>query len=87
MFDFFSDLFGEIKKGAYRYQVDSGKQIAIEGYKTVLKIEDNFVAVKLFDGELDVIGSNLKVKQFTSNTIVISGNINEVCKVGDDGAK
>ena len=82
MFDFFNDLFGEASKKAFRYQVNNGNQIAIEGFKNVLKIEDCCVVLKLFDGELQIIGKNLKVKELAINTIKISGNIYSVNEVG-----
>ena len=81
MFDFFYELFGEAKRGNYRYQVDSGKQIAIEGYKNVLKIDDKCVVIKLFDGELTLQGEKLKVKELSKNTIIITGKIISVCEV------
>ena len=83
MFDFFDEFFGEIKKGAYRYQVDSGRQIAIEGYKNVLRIDENSIVVKIDNGEIEVLGQNLKVKELSTNTIVVYGkiqSISEVCK-------
>ena len=81
MFDFFYELFGEFKKGNYRYQVDSGKQIAIEGYKNVLKIDENNIVIKLFNGELNILGEKLKIKELGKNTIIIVGKINSICEV------
>lgn len=81
MFDFFYELFGELKKGNYRYQVDAGKQIAIEGYKNVLKIEENNIVVKLQKGELNILGENLKIKELGKNTIIVVGKINSICEV------
>ena len=82
MFDFFNGFFDEIKKGSFRYQVSSGNQIAVEGYKSVLKIDDEKIVLKLGSGELEILGSNLKVKEFGSNTIIISGKIQCVNHVG-----
>lgn|GEM_PF-6973612 len=75
MFDFFCDLFGELNKKSYRYQVDSGKKIAIEGYKNILLITESRIAIKLFDGELEIIGSDLKISKLGQNTIIITGEI------------
>ncbi len=82
MFDFFDEIFGEIKRGNYRYQVDSGKQIAIEGYRNILKIDNKNIVIKLFDGELIIEGDNLRVKELGTNTIIICGNIKSVCEAG-----
>ena len=82
MFDFFCDLFNEIEIHNYRYQVNSGKQIVIEGYKHVLKVETNIIILKLFNGELEILGNNLKIKELGTNTIKIVGKINSVCEIG-----
>ena len=79
MFDFFYDLFGEIKKKSFRYQVDDGKKIAIQGYKNTLLITENRVVIKLFDGEMEVLGKNLKIKELSQNTMIITGEIVSVC--------
>ena len=47
MFDFFVDLFGEIKKDAFRYQVDCGKKIVVQGYKSVLVSNEEKIVLKL----------------------------------------
>lgn len=75
MFDFFCDLFGEIDKKSYRFQVVNGKKLAIEGYKNILLITENKIAIKLFDGELEIVGGNLKVKKLGQNTMIITGEI------------
>lgn len=75
MFDFFCELFGELKHGNYRYQVDGGKQIALEGYKQVLKAESEVVVAKLVDGEIKVMGSELKIKKLGVNTLIVTGQI------------
>ena len=78
MFDFFNDLFCEIKNGTYRYQVDSGKQIVVEGYKNILRIEQNCVVLRLQNGELQISGIELNVKELSSNTIKIAGKIKAI---------
>lgn len=75
MFDFFYDLFGEMNKKAFRYQVDNGKKIVIQGYKNILLVTENRVAIKLFDGEIEIIGNNLKIKELSQNTMIIIGEI------------
>ena len=86
MFDFFVDLFQE-RFNTYRYQVDSGKQIAVQGYKAVLKIEENRIVLKLFDGELEILGKKLKVKELGTNTIIITGEVISVSTMGEKNGK
>ena len=81
MFDFFDELFDGLSKKSYRYQVDSGKKIVIEGYKSILKVDENICIVKLAKGELEVVGSNLKIDEFGTNTLVLSGTIKSVSQV------
>ena len=82
MFDFFVDLFQE-RFNTYRYQVDSGKQIAVQGYKTVLKIDKNLIVLKLANGEMEICGYELRVKELGTNTIIITGEIKTVSTSGD----
>ena len=79
MFDFFDELFGEIEKHSYRYQVDSGKKIVIQGHKNILRIEESTVIVGLKCGELTVCGQNLRVSELGSKQIKIVGKIFSVC--------
>lgn len=87
MFDFFVDLFGEIKKGSFRYQVDSGKRFVLQGYKNVSLVTDEKIIVKLFVGELEIDGRHLKIKELGTNTIIVDGSISGVLLVGVQNAK
>jgi hypothetical protein len=89
MFDFFDDMFCEASKNFFRYQVDSGSQIVVEGYKTILLISAEKIVLKLGGGELAICGINLQVKEFCAGTIKIVGKICSVenSYLGDDNAK
>ena len=87
MFDFFVDLFGEIKKDAFRYQVDCGKKIVVQGYKSVLASNEEKIVLKLKNGELNIIGKNLKIVEFGTNTFIATGAIKSVETVGGDNEK
>ena len=78
MFDFFDDLFVESSNRYFRYQVDSGKQIVVQGYKNILLIDSESIILKLPNGELSVVGTNLCVKEFGTSTIKICGNIAKI---------
>lgn len=84
MFDFFSDLFDEIGKNAFRYQVDSGKKIIVQGYKTILQINEENIVLKLKNGEMSISGKNLKVNEFSTNTFIATGKIFKVEIYGGD---
>lgn len=87
MFDFFVDLFGEIKKDAFRYQVDCGKKIVVQGYKSVLVSNEEKIVLKLENGELNIIGNNLKIVEFGTNTFVATGTIKSVETTGGGSEK
>ena len=87
MFDFFDELFEDIQKHSYRYQVDSGKKIVVQGYKTILKIDESIVLLRLSVGEMQIVGSALKVVELGTNTIKIVGKIKSVLVVGDKDEK
>lgn len=87
MFDFFVDLFGEIKKNAFRYQVDCGKKIVVQGYKSVLVSNEEEIVLKLENGELNIIGNNLKIVEFGTNTFVATGTIKSVETAGGGSEK
>ena len=78
MFDFFDDMFCEAKKCFFRYQVDSGNQIVVEGYKNILLVTAEKVVLKVQGGEICITGKCLCVKEFCSGTIKISGQIYSV---------
>ena len=75
MFDFFYDLFGEIDKKLYRFQVINGTKLAIEGYKNILLVTESRIVIRLFDGELEITGNKLKVNKFGQSTMTIAGEI------------
>ena len=75
MFDFFDDLFCELNKKTFRYQVFDGKKIVVEGYKNILLITDQRIVLKLYNGEIEVNGNCLKVKELGQNTLIATGEI------------
>lgn len=86
MFDFFCELFGELNKKSYRFQVDNGKKIVVQGYKNVLLITESRISIRLFDGELEINGKNLRIKELSQNTLIVNGKINSILTGnGDDG--
>ncbi len=83
MFDFINEIeeIKNITKG-YRYQNFGGEILVVQGYKDILLLEDENVVLKLKTGELQVMGKNLSVTEFSTNSIVIKGKIDSVESVG-----
>ncbi|MGN1222486.1 MAG: YabP/YqfC family sporulation protein [Christensenellales bacterium] len=78
MFDFFNDMFGETKNCFFRYQVNSGKEIVVEGYKNLLLVSDEKIVLKVKNGEINILGCNLCVKEFSAQTIMVKGEIRSI---------
>lgn len=75
MFDFFNDMFCETKKCFFRYQVESGNQIVLEGYKNILLVSPEKIILKVQNGEVCISGTSLCVQEFCAGTIKIAGKI------------
>ena len=89
MFDFFNDMFSEAKKCFFRYQVNNGTEIVLEGYKNILMVSLEKIVLKVDNGEVSILGSNLCIKELCSSTITVFGRIYSIensC-FGDANAK
>ena len=84
MFDFFNDLFDEITHNSFRYQVDSGKKIIVQGYKNIVHLNEEKIVLKLKNGEMAILGKQLKVVEFSTNTFIATGKIVTVEIYGGD---
>lgn len=72
-------LMGEVGTNSiFRIVNLGGKNLYIEGIKTVVSFEENEMRFQLKNNVLSVKGSELKVKYLDSSTCVISGEIKVV---------
>ena len=83
MFDFVDEL-KELKNIVtdYRYTNYGGKLVVVQGYKDILFYDENNITLKLKKGEISVLGTNLKIKDYTSNFVSIVGLISAVETAG-----
>lgn len=81
MFDFFVDIFKN-SNGKFRLQIDDDRQVAVQGYSQVLTADSHSIVLKLFLGELEILGENLKITSLSPNTIIIAGCITSVARTG-----
>ena len=83
MFEFVDEI-KELKNIVtdFRYTNYGGKVVVIQGYKDVLFLDDTLVILKLKSGELSVNGTNLKIKDYTNNFVVLTGNILNIETLG-----
>lgn len=88
MFDFFNDMFAEAKKCFFRYQVNNGTEIVFEGYKNILLVSAEKIVLKVQNGEVEILGNNLCIKELCSATLKVNGSISGVQNcIGDVNAK
>lgn len=67
----------------YRYQNYGGKVIVVQGHKDIISFDSESVVLKLKTGALKILGKDLVVSQFSSNTIEVSGKILSVEREGE----
>lgn len=80
MFNFFEGLKKEFflpKEIFNRYNVVlvSNSFLYVEGHKGLLKLSEENISLKVKEGILIVLGSNLVIKELTINTVAITGKI------------
>ena len=77
MFGFINDYMKELELSSPDYKMVflDGNFVCVQGFKSVLKIESNLIALKTKNGELNIIGENLSIKELGKEEIKICGNI------------
>ena len=85
MFNFFNEIKDKFddsleKLNDYKVVNISGKILYVEGQKGLITISENLINFKVYKGVVTVEGKNLKMKECTSNTLAISGEIIKVEK-------
>ena len=85
MFNFFNEIKDKFddsleKLNDYKVINISGKILYVEGQKGLITISENLINFKVYKGVVTVEGKNLKMKECTSNTLSISGEIIKVEK-------
>ena len=83
MFNFFNELIGDYGleiSHANKFNLInlSNKLIYIEGHQGVISIAQNIVTVRVKKGVIVISGNNLKIRQITSNTLSVSGEIKSI---------
>lgn len=76
MFEFVDEL-KELKNILvdFRYTNYGGKTVVVQGYKDILFFDETNIILKLKQGEISISGTNLKLKDYTNNSVIIIGNI------------
>ena len=81
MYDFFEEIVNlsglpfEIFNKGFRVINFSNKTVYIEGFVNVINFENTEILIKLKRGIVNILGSDLKIKNMNLETILIVGNI------------
>ena len=81
MFSFFEEIFSltglplEVLRDGFKVTNFANKAVFVEGIKSILKIEEFEIEIKLFKGIVKVSGEKLKVKKLNKDSIMIVGII------------
>ncbi len=80
MFGFINDLIKKLnlKDDNFRLSFIDGKVVYVQNIKSVLKIDESEIALKIMDGEILISGTNLCINEFGENDITICGNITKI---------
>lgn len=82
MFNFFQEIKKELKlpeiDGSYNIVNINGKAVYVEGQKGLVSLSDNLVMFKVKSKIVNVYGSNLKLKELSSQTLSIVGEIDKI---------
>jgi len=68
--------------GGYEYVNLSGRAVYVQGYKDILNFDEANIILKLKDGELQIKGSKLNIRDLNPNSILIEGRVISVEEVG-----
>lgn len=82
MFNFFSEIKKELRlpsfEGEYNIVNMSGKAVYAEGQKGLLMLSDDQVMFKVKNKIVSIYGKKLKLKDMTSQTLCVVGEIERI---------
>lgn len=65
----------EIINSGYKVVNFCGKSVFIEGFKSIISVDNEMVVLKLKKGRIKVVGEGLTIKDINLGQIFINGNI------------
>lgn len=86
MFNFINEFFNDInvttnkavKSNSFKYVCFNGEIFYIQNFKDIISFSDEEVVIKLFNGELCVLGKNLRLIELSKKFICLKGKIENV---------
>ena len=86
MFNFINEFFNDVsvstksavKNSSFKYVNFNGEVFYIQNFKDIISFSSEEIILKLFNGEISVVGENLSIKELSKKFICISGKILKV---------
>ncbi len=63
------------KQKAFRYVNFNNEIFYIQNFKGILTLSGEEILIKLYDGELKIVGKNLKIKEISHKFLCVCGKI------------
>lgn len=76
-----SQKYEDIKKGMIRHsliQIYDDSKLTVEECKKVLLFDENTIILELFFGSIEIVGLDLKMKNFSDSGVIITGKLHSV---------
>ena len=64
---------------SYRYVNMGGAALYVQGHKGIILFDTAKIVLRVAKARLEILGSNLKIKQLSSDDIMITGEVLSVC--------
>lgn len=67
-----------LSKNNFKYVNFNGEVMYFQNFKDIITFSPDEVVLKLFSGEVSIIGTNLKIREISQKYIALSGKIKSV---------
>lgn len=86
MFNFINEFFNDInvttnkavKNNSFKYVCFNNEIFYIQNFKDIIAFSSNEVVIKLYSGEMSVLGEDLKIVELSKKYICIKGKIDKI---------
>ena len=73
--------FDDFKSSVYKHsylQMTDNSEIVIDRCNGVLTYDENIIILKLINNKLNIVGANMKMQNFSTEGVIISGKIHSL---------
>lgn len=66
------------KKSAFKYVNFNNEIFYIQNFKDIISFSNEEIIIKLFEGEISIVGDNLKIQEISQKYVCLSGKITKI---------